>query len=39
MIVFDRVSKTYPSGFEALKQVSFSLGTWRDGSPTAHRDG
>lgn len=26
MIVFDNVCKTYPSGFEALKQVSFSLG-------------
>jgi cell division transport system ATP-binding protein len=26
MITFDNVSKIYPSGFEALKQVSFTLG-------------
>lgn len=25
MIIFNNVSKTYPSGFEALKQVSFTL--------------
>lgn len=36
MIVFDRVSKTYPSGFEALKQVSFSLGTGEMAFLTGH---
>ncbi|HCT41171.1 MAG TPA: cell division ATP-binding protein FtsE [Moraxellaceae bacterium] len=36
MIVFDNVSKTYPSGFEALKQVSFTLGTGEMAFLTGH---
>jgi cell division transport system ATP-binding protein len=36
MIVFDKVSKTYPSGFEALKQVSFTLGTGEMAFLTGH---
>lgn len=36
MIVFDRVSKTYPSGFEALKQVSFTLGSGEMAFLTGH---
>lgn len=36
MIVFDKVSKTYPSGFEALKQVSFALGTGEMAFLTGH---
>lgn len=36
MIHFDKVSKTYPSGFEALKQVSFTLGTGEMAFLTGH---
>lgn len=36
MIVFDKVSKTYPSGFEALKQVSFTLNTGEMAFLTGH---
>ena len=36
MIVFDNVSKTYPSGFEALKEVSFTLGTGEMAFLTGH---
>ena len=36
MIVFDNVSKTYPSGFEAMKQVSFTLGTGEMAFLTGH---
>ncbi|MGH8493252.1 MAG: cell division ATP-binding protein FtsE [Moraxellaceae bacterium] len=36
MIAFDNVSKTYPSGFEALKQVSFTLGTGEMAFLTGH---
>jgi len=36
MIAFDNVSKTYPSGFEALKQVSFTLGSGEMAFLTGH---
>lgn len=36
MIVFDDVSKTYPSGFEALKHVSFALGSGEMAFLTGH---
>ena len=37
MIIFDKVGKTYyPSGFEALKQVSFTLGTGEMAFLTGH---
>lgn len=36
MIVFDKVTKTYPSGFEALKQVSFTLNTGEMAFLTGH---
>ena len=36
MIVFDDVSKTYPSGFEALKNVSFALGSGEMAFLTGH---
>ncbi|HQV42149.1 MAG TPA: cell division ATP-binding protein FtsE [Moraxellaceae bacterium] len=36
MIVFDNVSKTYPSGHEALKNVNFTLGTGEMAFLTGH---
>jgi len=36
MIAFDNVSKTYPSGFEALKQISFTLKTGEMAFLTGH---
>lgn len=36
MIVFDRVSKLYPPGLEALKDVSFSLGSGEMAFLTGH---
>ncbi len=36
MITFNNVSKTYPSGYEALKQVSFSLGAGEMAFLTGH---
>jgi cell division transport system ATP-binding protein len=36
MIALDTVSKTYPSGFEALKQVSFTLATGEMAFLTGH---
>jgi cell division transport system ATP-binding protein len=36
MIVFDNVSKTYPAGHEALKDVSFTLGTGEMAFLTGH---